>query len=189
MDVHIIYPDVCKESFWKRNRAEINRLGFLYLSIVCVVINLCVGGMAWSLIVVGGLVVFYVAFLYRPLVEHTLIKKLSDVGIAACLYLFVLDGVIGGEWAHFVVPVVFFGLLTAIGSLYLIFFQKQKRNFLPLFELVLGGLISVLCGLVGLVKMEWPQFVVGAVSLALIVLGVSIYAKPMRLEFQKKMHQ
>ncbi|MEG0741717.1 MAG: DUF6320 domain-containing protein [Clostridia bacterium] len=188
IDIRINYPDIRKDSFWKRNRADINRLAFAYLSLVCFLINLCLGGTAWSLIVIGGLAVFYTAFLYRPLVEHTLIKKLSDVSIAVCLYLFLLEAVIGGQWANFVVPVVFFGILTVIGTLYLVFFQKQKRNFLPLFELAVGGLISVVCALVGFIKLEWPQIVVGAVSLALVVISAAAYSQPICLEFRKKFH-
>ncbi|MEF9879213.1 MAG: DUF6320 domain-containing protein [Clostridia bacterium] len=189
MKVRLSYPPNPKSSFWRRNRQALLRSGFLLAGYACLLVNLLGRGMPWSLIVIGGLMVFWVIFLYHPQVENTVIKKLCDSLIAVCLYLFLLDSVLGGGWSAYVVPIVFFGDLIVICGYFLLFFTKQKRNFLPLFELVLGGLISVLCGLVGLVKMEWPQFVVGAVSLALIVLGVSIYAKPMRLEFQKKMHQ
>ena len=70
------------------------------------------------LIAIGGLCVVWVAFVYRPMVEHTLIKKLSDVSIAVCLYLFLLHAILQQGWSNFVVPIVFFSDLLLIGFIY-----------------------------------------------------------------------
>jgi hypothetical protein len=154
----------------------------------CLTVNLLTGGMAWSLIAIGGLCVAWVAFVYRPMVEHTLIKKLSDISIAVCLYLFLLDAILEQGWSDFVVPIVFFSDLLLIGFIYLAFFKKQKRNFMPLFELILGGLVSILLSLIGMHGTDWPQIVVGGVSLGLLVLSASLFPKDVLRELQKKMH-
>ena len=133
--------------------------------------------------------VLWVAFFYRPLVEHTAIKKMTDVGAAVCLYLFLLDWVFGGGWSSFVVPIVLFAGLIIAGTFFLAYFKKQKRNFLPLFELTLGGFVAIFCGLVGWSRLDWPLIVVGSVSLALVVLTAALHWKEIRVEFGKKMHR
>lgn len=189
MQVHIIYPGQKPHSFWHINRIEILRLLFLWPAYTCLLINLFTGGTLWSLAVAGGLAVLWVAVFYKPLVENTAIKKLSDTGIAVCLYLFLLDEVFGGNWSGFVVPIVLFSDLIVVGAYFLAFFKKEKRNFLPLFELTLGGLIAIFCGLVGWSRLDWPLIVVGGVSLALITLTVALHFQAIRLEFIKKMHR
>lgn len=188
MQVHITYPELKPGSFWRRNRRELMRGLFIALSYVCGVVNLCVGGVAWSLAAIGGLGVLWIAVFYRPLVENTAIKKITDVGAAVCLYLFLLDAIFGGNWSGFVSPIVFFSDLVIAGAYFLAFFKKEKRNFLPLFELTLVGFVAIFCGLVGWSKLDWPLIVVGAVSLLLVVLTVALYFRPIMEEFKKKLH-
>ncbi|MDD3212938.1 MAG: DUF6320 domain-containing protein [Eubacteriales bacterium] len=189
MQVHIIYPVQTPLSFWRSNRLELLRLLFVWLGYLCALINFLTGGTLWSLAVIGGLVLLWVAVFYKPLVENTAIKKISDVGITVCLYLFLLEGVFGGNWSGFVVPIVLFSDLIVAGTYFLAFFKKEKRNFLPLFELTLGGLIAIFCGLVGWSRLDWPLIVVGGVSLALITLTVALHFQAIKLEFQKKIHR
>lgn len=188
MRVHVIYPEHSRASFFRRNRISILRSVFLFAGYACLIINLLTSVFPWSLIVIGGLCVFWVALIYRPLVENTLIKKLSDTGIAVCLYLFLLDALLGTNLRDYVVPIVFFGDLILIGCLFLLFFQKQKRNFMPLFELILIGLVAMLCGLAGLRDVNWSLIVVGSVSLGLVVLSFALFPKALTLEFRKKLH-
>lgn len=189
MQVHRIYPRRKSNSFFKRNRQDLLRSAFLTVAYACLIINLLTGGMPWSLIAIGGLGVAWIAFVYRPMVENTLIKKLSDVSIAVCLYLFLLDAILKQGWSGFVVPIVFFSDLLLIGFIYLAFFKKQKRNFMPLFELVLAGIIAILLSLTGILRgPNWPQIVMGSVSLGLLVLSVLLFPKDVLREFHKKIH-
>lgn len=188
MHVRLTYPPTTMLSFWKRNRQALWRSAFLLTGYVCLLINLLTGGMPWSLIVIGGLMVAWVIFIYRPQVENTVIKKLCDSLIAVCLYLFLLDSILGGGWSGLVVPIVFFGDLILIGSYFLLFFQKRKRDFLPLFELILAGLVATLCELVGFHRLDWQMIVVGSVSLGLLVLSLALFWKPLCDEMRKKFH-
>ncbi len=189
MQVHITYPEVPPHSFWRRNSRELMRGIFVFLAYACGLINIVIGGIPWAVGAIGGLMVLWVAFFYRPLVEHTAIKKMTDVGAAVCLYLFLLDWVFGGGWSSFVVPIVLFAGLIIAGTFFLAYFKKQKRNFLPLFELTLGGFVAIFCGLVGWSRLDWPLIVVGSVSLALVVLTAALHWKEIRVEFGKKMHR
>lgn len=188
MLVHATYPPAATQSFWRRNRLEIWRSAFLIAGYTCLIINLLTGGIAWSVIAIGGLMLAWIVFLYRPQVENTPIKKLCDIAVAVCLYLFLLDSVLHTEMSEYVVPIVFFGDLIFIGLYFLLFFRKQKRNFLPLFELILVGLVSTLLALVGMRSLRWPMIVVGSVSLGLLVICFVLFRKPMMEEIRKKFH-
>lgn len=188
MQVHITYPPQSPNDFWRRNRRELMRGLFVFLAYACGLINVAVGGLPWALAAIGGLAVVWIAVFYRPLVENTAIKKITDVGGAVCLYLFLLDWIFGGNWSGFVAPIVFFADLIIAGTYFLAYFHKEKRNFLPLFELSLGGLVAIFCGLVGWSRLDWPLIVVGAVSLALVGLTAILHWREIRVEFGKKMH-
>ena len=188
MQVHVTYPELTPHSFWRRNSRELMRGIFVFLAYACGLINIVIGGIPWAVGAIGGLMVLWVAFFYRPLVEHTAIKKMTDVGAAVCLYLFLLDWVFGGGWSSFVVPIVLFAGLIIAGTFFLAYFKKQKRNFLPLFELTLGGFVAIFCGLVGWSRLDWPLIVVGSVSLALVVLTAALHWGEIKVELGKKMH-
>lgn len=187
MHVAVTYPSAHR-SFWKRNALSLWRSLFLLIAYVCLLIDLLTAGIAWSLVVIGGLAVLWILFFYRPLVENTPIKKLCDSALAVCLYLFLLDSVLGGGWSGFVVPIVFFGDLILIGAYFLLFFHKRKRDFLPFFELILIGLVATLTALVGFHSLNWPMIVVGSVSLGLLVLCFVLFWKPLIWEIRKKFH-
>ncbi|MCL1854628.1 MAG: DUF6320 domain-containing protein [Clostridia bacterium] len=188
IEIHRIYPKYKVNGFFRRNRLDLLRSAFLLAAYTCLIVNLFTGDMSWSLIVIGGLCVAWVAFVYKPLVENTLIKKLSDVSIAVCLYLFLLDAVLQQGWSIIVIPIVFFSDLVLIGFIFLVFFKKQKRNFMPLYELLLGGLVAILLSLTGVQTLNWPRIVVGSVSLGLLVLSVALFPKDMAKELRKKLH-
>ena len=189
MQVHKIYPAPRENSFWRRNRQDLLRSLFLVISYTCLLVNLLTGGMAWSLIAIGGLCIVWIAFIYRPMVEHTLIKKLSDISVSVCLYLLLLGVVLGGNWSRFAATIVFFAEILAMGSFYLLFFKKQKRNFMPLFELLLTGMITVLWILLRSHTLTWGEIVLGSVSLGLLILTAVFFPKEIWLEIRKKMHR
>ena len=188
MQVHVTYPALSAHSFWHRNSRELIRGLFVMLGYACGLVNILTGGVPWSLAAIGGLAVFWIAVLYKPLVENTVIKKITDVGCAVCLYLFLLDWIFGGNWSGFVAPIVFFADLIIAGTYFLAYFKKEKRNFLPLFELSLAGLVAIFCGMVGWSKLDWPLIVVVSVSLGLVVLTIALHFRVIWVEFSKKIH-
>lgn len=188
MTVHVTYPTAKPLSFWRRNRLSIWRGLFILAGYVCLIVNMLTGGVAWSIIVTGALMLAWIVLFYRPQVESTPIKKLCDIAIAVCLYLFLLDSVLNTDLSEYVVPIVFFGDLILIGLYFMLFFRRQKRNFLPLFELILVGLVSTLLALAGVRSLHWPMIVVGGVSLGLLILCFVFFRKPLAEELRKKFH-
>lgn len=188
MDVRVTYPTVKKRNFFVRNAHDLWRALFTVASYTCLIVDMLTPGIHWSLIVIGGLCVLWVALLYRPQVENTLIKKGCDVLVAVCLFLLLLESVVGGNWAAFVAQIVYFGMLILLGVYFLFYFRRQKRNFLPLFELLLAGMVATMVMLCLRIRLTWPMIVVGSVSLGIQLLMLILYWKPMMLEYHKKFH-
>lgn len=188
MEVKVTYPVVKKKNFFVRNAYDLWRALFTVIAYTCLIIDMLTPGIHWSLIVIGGLCVLWIAFLYRPQVENTLIKKGCDVLVAVCLYLLLLESVIGGNWGTFVAQIVYFGMLVLMGIYFLCYFRGEKRNFLPLFELLVAGMVSTLIMLCCRIQLSWPMIVVGSVSLGIQLLMLILYWKPMLHEYHKKFH-
>ncbi|MBQ8150611.1 MAG: hypothetical protein IJ041_08855 [Clostridia bacterium] len=188
MDVHVTYPSVKKKNFFVRNAYDLWRLLFTVAGYTCLIVDMLTPGIHWSLIVIGGLCVLWIALLYRPQVENTLIKKGCDVLVAVCLYLLLVESVVGGSWGAFVAQIVYFGMLILMGVYFLFYFRRQKRNFLPLFELLLAGMAATVIMLICRIHLTWPMIVVGSVSLGIQLLMLILYWKPMMLEYHKKFH-
>lgn len=188
MQVKVTYPKVKKRNFFVRNAKDLWRGLFTLTAYTCLIVDMLTPGIHWSLIVIGALCVLWVSLLYRPQVENTAIKKLCDILIAVCLFLFLLESVVGGNWASFVVPIVYFGYVALTGIYFLFYFRNQKRNFLPLFELLMAGMCATVILLCWDGYLSWPMIVVGSVCLGLQLLMLILYWKPMMLEYQKKFH-
>ena len=188
MEVKVTYPVVKKKNFFVRNAYDLWRALFTIVAYTCLIIDMLTPGIHWSLIVIGGLCVLWIAFLYRPQVENTLIKKGCDVLVAVCLYQLLLESVIGGNWGAFVAQIVFFSMLILMGVYFLCYFRGEKRNFLPLFELLVAGMVSTLIMLCCRIRLSWPMIVVGSVSLGIQLLMLILYWKPMLHEYHKKFH-
>ncbi len=185
--VENIYP-TASHHFGKKHVRILMRNLCLLTAYVCVLVNAIVGGFVWSVIVLGALMVAWVAFLYRPMLENTLIKKLCNTLTAVCLFLILLDDVLGTSWAYFVVPIVFWGNLLIIGLLFVIFFRKQKRNCMPLFEAMTAGMAVTVLTLLIFGEINWPFIVLGSVSLGMMVLFLILYWSTLRFEFRKRWH-
>ena len=83
---------------------------------------------------------------------------------------------------------MFFGERIVTGGYFLLLFHKRKRDFLPLFELILIGLVGTLLALAGLKRLDWPMIVVSGVSVGLLLLSFLLFRKPLWLEIRKKFH-
>jgi glycosyltransferase involved in cell wall biosynthesis len=86
VEVKITYPTVKKKNFFVRNAHDLWRMLFTLVSYVCLIVDMLTPGIHWSLIVIGGLCVLWIALLYRPQVENTLIKKRCDVLVQSSRY-------------------------------------------------------------------------------------------------------
>ena len=61
MDIHVTYPIVKKKGFFRRNAHDLWRGLFTIAAYTCLIVDMLTPGIHWSLIVIGGLGVIWIA--------------------------------------------------------------------------------------------------------------------------------
>lgn len=155
------------------------------------IVNLCIGGNPWSLYVLGGALVFWVLFLYHPLVEFSLLHRVSAVMPTVCAYVFLVDLLTESPgFSGLVVPIILFSVFFMSASLFFLRFKRQKHNVFPIFVsalLILALIILAACGVYTL-TFNWPMIVLCALDGAFLILSIVFFSAPLRREFKKKFH-
>ena len=75
MDFEIIYPKIKKQSLAMLRIRYVMGLIFLVSGVVCSIVNIAVGGKAWSVIAIWGMYMVWTLVLKQPLVERNLISQ------------------------------------------------------------------------------------------------------------------
>ena len=189
MSKNSVYPDIRKKSFTLYDARKI-LLWILIAGIIsCGLVNLLVGGRPWFLYVLGAEVIFFIIFVYHPLVDHSFMQKFSLATLVICAYLLMIDYLNGNlGWSSLVVPIVCFSSLIVLGVMFFFYFQKQKQNLISVYSLMVGSMITVIMGIFGLLKINWSLIVLGSVALTLFILSIILYLKPLKRELKKKFH-
>ena len=191
MDFTVVYPKIEPRPNARLLLHRIAAAGLVCGTLVCILVNLCVGGKPWCVTVAGGAVLFWVCFLYHPLVEYSLIRKLTAILSSACGYLILIDYLNEGpHWSHLVAPIVLFSLFVFTLILFFVQFKRQKHNILPLYQIALISLFVVIAAASGLFSLSftWPMIVLASLDGALLILTLLFFRKPIREEFRKKFH-
>lgn len=152
------------------------------------IVNLATGGKPWSLVVIGGEYLFYRIILRQPLVENSKIGKLTDAILSTCLYLILIDIIYGDGWSVSVVPILTFSLLIIQGVVFFSFYRRQRKNFMPIYWVSIGGLVAIISALIGFPKINWPIIVLGSIAFAILIISVIALRKPIWTELKKKFH-
>lgn len=191
MDFTVVYPKLEPKAgagvIWRRTIWTLLLVG----CIACGIVNLCLGGRPWFLYILGGSVVFWAVFLYRPLVEYSFIRKLSVILCAACAYLVLIDWMGKSvHWSKFVVPVVFFSMFVFLLGFFFARFKQQKNNLMPvywIFLLSIASVITVACGAFSM-TMTWPIIIIASLDGVMLILSFIFFRVPLAREFAKKFH-
>jgi len=188
MKVETIYPPVKKRSRAQAKFRTAVNWSFGVSAFACTLINIFVGGALWSLTVDWALWFVWSAVISPSLVERNRISQTSKVLIDSCVLLVLIDVVFSLGWAGFVVPIVSFASLAAIGTLFLSDLPRQKQNMMPLFWLIIAAFIAMICAFSGWPRMGWPMIVLGCTALALFIVCIAIMRRGLIREFVKRFH-
>ncbi|MDO4544438.1 MAG: DUF6320 domain-containing protein [Clostridia bacterium] len=189
MEIEITYPVIEKKRLfyiWLR------RIVIIIYSValpVCILVNALTGGLPWSIIVGGGSWLFWISVVERPLVEFTFLSKFSAICVNACIYLGILDLVIRNGFSLIVIPLVFTALLIVQAFIFFIGFKHQKGNVMPLFWMfVLSFGIFIFAASSSYLAFDWTTILLGSVAVSIFIMAASLFFKPLRQEFAKKIH-
>ena len=124
MKVDITYPALGKRKQVKRKLIKAAGLVLLSAAVICPIVNIAVGGKAWSLIVLLGLYMVWTLVLSPDLVEYNRISQFIKLLLCSCLILILIELFLAPGWAGVVVPIVGFGGLIVCAAL---FFSDMER--------------------------------------------------------------
>lgn len=188
MKIKPAYPEVQKSRLALERLRYVLRWCFSVASYVCVIVNWCTGGAAWSLVVVWSLWCMWSIFVSPSLVEYNRISQTSKSLVNVSILLILIDTILSSGWAPFVVPIVSFGSLIIIGVLFLSDLPKQKHNIMPMVWLIVASFVAVIGSLIGWPKLDWPMIVLGSTALLLLIVCVAVLRQDLLRELKKRFH-
>ncbi len=158
---------------------------FLISIITVVIVNLAVGGKLWMLYVIGGEVIFYFAFLNYPLVDNSLVKRITVTLFLVCAYLYLIDFINDTEWSYFVIGILAFSIVIIQLLIFFLGINYQKKKLIPLFITSIVSTIYFILSLFKVVTINWPIIVLGSISLAALLILFIFYYKSVTIEVRK----
>lgn len=185
MKINNNYPKIRKSINKFLLTRRIILLLFLISIIVCGIVNLFVGGKEWTLYVIGAEIIFYFAFLNKPLIDNTFIKRFTVVIFIACAYLYLIDLIERTHWSYFVITIIGFSVLAIQIILFFSAYKNQRKKFIPMFWTAIGSVIFCILAISKVVRMNWPIIVLGSLGLLVIILLFTFFRKTIVLELKK----
>ncbi len=189
MNIKITYPAVEKRRLERQKFLHILRWPYLAVAIACPIVNYCVGGKAWSIIVLMGMYMAWKLVLSPDLVEYNRLSQTIKVLILSCGMLALIDYFLAPGWAIEVVPIVAFGGLVIAGTLLFSDLERQKQNMLPLLLLIFIAIVASVIGLsVWYDRGRWAFWVMGAVAIVLLIACGIILGGEFLRELKRRFH-
>ena len=185
MKIENDYPKIKKEVNSFLIFRKVCLIIFLISIVTSTIINLSVGGKKWMFYVIGGEVIFYFAFLNKPLIDNTFIKKITILVFIICAYLYVIDLINKTSWSYFVISIISFSILIIQLILFFSEYRLQKKKFMPMFFTAIGSIIFCLLAVINVVKINWPVIVLGSLGMLVILILFIFYRKSIINDLKK----
>lgn len=189
MKIKNTYPTAPKHTLQRRKLLNIVRWPFWIAGYGCPVLNLIVGGKAWSAVVVIALIMAWKLVLCPDLVEYNRISQFIKLIACSCLLLGAIDLFLASGWAMKVIPLVSFGGLVGSGLMFFTDIQRQKQNMLPMLLLIFFCLVASIVGVSVLGKNSgWELIVMGSVALVQLVAIICTLGGEFLRELRRRFH-
>ena len=170
MKIKITYPKVSPKIIKHQRLINFMKWPLLIAVVICPIINLIIGGKAWSLVVLMSIYMAWDLVISRDLVEYNRISQFVKLITLTSLLLITIDVFLAPGWALEVVPILIFSGLIVTSVLFFTDIERQKQNIFPFLFLIL---LSIFSSIVGLSfyheKDSWPLTVMGVVALFLLI--------------------
>jgi len=158
---------------------------FLTSFIICLTVNLIVGGKLWSMYVLFGELIIYYAFLNKPLIDNVLIKRLFILVLIIMGYLYTIDKINYTNWSILVIEVLCFSFLILELILFFVNYEYHKKKIIMLLFTSIISCIICLLGIVRVFPINWAVIVTGSIGLFNIIILFTFYCKTTILELKK----
>ena len=170
MKIKITYPKVSPKIIKHQRLINFMKWPLLIAVVICPIINLIIGGKAWSLVVLMSIYMAWDLVISRDLVEYNRISQFVKLITLTSLLLITIDVFLAPGWALEAVPILIFSGLIVTSVLFFTDIERQKQNIFPFLFLIL---LSIFSSIIGLSfyheKDSWGLAVMGAVALFLLI--------------------
>lgn len=170
MKIKITYPKVSPKIIKHQRLINFVKWPLLIAVVICPIINLIIGGKAWSLVVLMSIYMAWDLVISRDLVEYNRISQFVKLITLTSLLLITIDVFLTPGWALEAVPILIFSGLIVTSVLFFTDIERQKQNIFPFLFLIL---LSIFSSIIGLSfyheKDSWPLTVMGVVALFLLI--------------------
>lgn len=175
MNINITYPELSKKRATREKLIRILRLPFILLAFVCPVVNIAVGGPAWSVVSLFGLYMIWNLAVAIDLIEYNRTSQFIKFITYSVVMLILIDTLLtpDSSWGTTVIPIVTFSGLVVAAVLFFTDFERQRHNLMPLLIIDILCLLAAAGMIIYIVESAvdmalWPYIVMGSVSLALL---------------------
>lgn len=189
MDLKLTYPPIEKRLVQRKKVLRILRWPMVFAAYASVVVNLVLGGKAWSAVVFMALYMVWKLIFSVDLVEYNRISQLVKSVIYVCILLVLIDVLLAPGWAELVVPLVCLGGIVVSGILFFSDVEKQRQNLFPLLMLcVVSGVAAALALCIGKTSAPWAFAAMGAGALGVLVAIISVLGSAFFRELRCRFH-
>ncbi len=189
MNVKITYPKVIKKNRNRRRMLQILRWPFMGAAFTSVVVNICVGGVAWSAIVCYSLFAIWRLIFALDLVEYNRISQFIKATVHSCVLIGLIHYFITPIWALGIVAILCYGTLIVSGILFLTDIRRQKQNMLPMFLFIVIAIIVATIGFIFSDETDtWTIIVLAAIALVYIFVCIFTLRLDFLREIKKRFH-
>ncbi len=190
MHVKNTYPKITKVSHDRKRMLNIVRWPFLGVAVAAPIVNLCIGGPLWCILVILSLWIIWKMVLSPDLVEFNRLSQSIKVTAWSSILIAVVDLLfVNNSFAIFVIPIVCFAGLTNCIVLFFTNLETQKHNMLPLLIFIF---VSIIASLVALYfyhgKGDWPIFVLLGLSVLSLLSLIIVLGQDFKIEMKRRFH-
>ena len=189
MHIKITYPPVEKHRFARRKLLNILRWPFVLAAVASVIVNIAIGGVFWSSIVVVALWSAWSLIFSVDLVEYNRTSQSIKTISFAIVLLILIDLFLAPGFAVFVVPIVYFAGLIFCAVLLFTDFETQRHNIMPLLLFIFFAIVTSAVGLALWHEHDfWPLIVLGVVAAVLLIAIIVMLGADFKRELVKRFH-
>ncbi len=188
MNIEIIYPEVKKRRMFMIWLRRVLSWVFLLAVIACPIVNIAVGGKAWSAVVVWAIFAVWNLFVSPDVIEYGLMRQGVKIIIFAVVLQILIDQLLIPGWAGFVIPLFGTAALVYTAIIFVSDIHTQKQNMMPMIWLIFLALLFFGMALIGWPELNWPMIVLGSTACLLTLVGVIVFHKELLLEIRKRFH-
>ena len=189
MKIDITYPRPRRRGVFGSHWRLIAAWACVAAALACGVVNLCVGGPAWSAVAAMGLYTAWTLGLSPAMVECNRISQFIKLVVCACVLLALIDALLAPGWSLEVIPLVCSGALGVSLVLFFTDLERQKQNMGSLLLLMFVCMAGSLAGFpMWRESGGWALPAMGLAGAAALATCAAALRRDFRRELKRRFH-